>query len=231
MKGDGIGGRIAEAMREASISNNGLATLLKQQFGDGAPKRQAIADYISSKSSPTAATIRAIAAVLRVSPAWLLTGEGRSEPTDIHNKVSAEPWIPVGVRDRLAAGSRIAAVTTMADSGNDWNEQFYLEGTVGFNRWIVKAVQTAYHEAGRTGAKIADIAASFEAEGRSRTFGDALLLLTMAHEHLVWPLLGTAATPTADDGSDSVASSVGNAHNSTEKKRKRPKSKKGQPRG
>jgi transcriptional regulator with XRE-family HTH domain len=75
----GIHERIGHVLAMRGISVNAFAKMLAAIYGDDAPKRQALADYISGKTSPTAESILAIACGLSVSPEWLLTGSRSPE--------------------------------------------------------------------------------------------------------------------------------------------------------
>lgn len=234
-------------MEERGISAYSLANLLKER-GGSTPGRTTLRDYVTGRFSPTAETLLDIAAVLRVSGAWLLTGEGDRKPQwDPFTDLRKQEWIPATVRERLVEGSTLAAqarASVERRAGNEKNPGDAIgaanRGALGFQVWLEQCVAEALRLAGGGEGTHEAVAALFVSRGKSREFGDALLLLALAHDRLIESLdsgvlaigeRSAAPRPAALRSADSVASSVGNAHNSTEKKRKRPKSKKGQPRG
>ena len=73
---DGFGLRLSLAMQMRGVSANALAQFLSSRPPREVVGRQAIADYLQGKTTPTLWIGCALADQLEVSSAWLLVGKG-----------------------------------------------------------------------------------------------------------------------------------------------------------
>jgi hypothetical protein len=151
------------------------------------------------------------------------------------------PWAPEAVQERIREAAGMTAVASGAFGSESLVQHaahrvaWFLEAAVGLALGTVNLKSDNPPER---------VAAIYKRIGSSQAYGDALGLLLVAHHLLVWPLVvQVAITKPEMSQSDetlaaepvqpnpSVAPSVGKPHKKAENNPKRPKSKKGQPRG